>query len=489
MAFKQLYSQKVLQHVKKPQNLGEIKNPDGMATVGNPVCGDVMRLFIKVEKKKGQEFIKDIKFQTLGCLPGEEEIVLSNGDWGKIKDILLHSKVINGNGKETITVESYKRKYKGTILKIIPFVSPFNSFSLTPNHPVLSIKRKWLKKTRKSSSKCGLLRVDKKELSALKPDYIMANELDKGDYLIFSFSRTIKDKRFFNQKMMRLLGYYLSEGYITGGNVINFSFNRKEKKLIEEVKFLVFEITHKKTSERTRKNVTEIRFCSKKWADMFYSTAGRLAKNKNLSPSVLSLPFKKQWEMVKTYMLGDGDIYRRRPTDSETCRITTVSKSLAVQIQKILARGGIFASLRQILKKNCQIDGRKLKDSIQYLISFKLERKHKFVHKYLDYFLVPIRKIEKKYFNDFVYNFQVAEEPNSYLARGFIVHNCGAAIATSSMITTMVKGKPLNQAEKITNQAIAEALGGLPPVKMHCSVLAAEALQKAIADYRGKIKK
>ncbi|MCJ7804752.1 iron-sulfur cluster assembly scaffold protein, partial [Patescibacteria group bacterium] len=66
---------------------------------------------------------------------------------------------------------------------------------------------------------------------------------------------------------------------------------------------------------------------------------------------------------------------------------------------------------------------------------------------------------------------------------------CGAAIATSSIITTMVKGKPLSEAEKITNQAIAEALGGLPPVKMHCSLLAAEALQKAIADYRQKTKK
>ena len=63
---------------------------------------------------------------------------------------------------------------------------------------------------------------------------------------------------------------------------------------------------------------------------------------------------------------------------------------------------------------------------------------------------------------------------------------CGAAIATSSMITTMVKGKPLNEAEKITKQTIADALGGLPPVKMHCSVLAADALKKAIEDYRKK---
>jgi len=63
---------------------------------------------------------------------------------------------------------------------------------------------------------------------------------------------------------------------------------------------------------------------------------------------------------------------------------------------------------------------------------------------------------------------------------------CGAAIATSSMITTMVKGKPLEEAEKISEKAIAEALGGLPPVKLHCSVLAAEALKKAIENYRKK---
>ena len=47
--------------------MGKIKNPDGVATLGNPICGDVMRLFIKVGKKDGEEHIKDIKFQTLGC--------------------------------------------------------------------------------------------------------------------------------------------------------------------------------------------------------------------------------------------------------------------------------------------------------------------------------------------------------------------------------------------------------------------------------------
>ncbi len=66
----------------------------------------------------------------------------------------------------------------------------------------------------------------------------------------------------------------------------------------------------------------------------------------------------------------------------------------------------------------------------------------------------------------------------------FKTFGCAAAVATSSMITELVKGKSILEAEQITNQAIADALDGLPPVKMHCSNLAADALKKAIDDYR-----
>ncbi|MBU2577615.1 Fe-S cluster assembly scaffold protein NifU [Patescibacteria group bacterium] len=62
-----LYSEKVLDHFQNPRNLGEMENPDGVGTVGNRVCGDIMRLFIKVEKKGDEEIVKDVKFQTLGC--------------------------------------------------------------------------------------------------------------------------------------------------------------------------------------------------------------------------------------------------------------------------------------------------------------------------------------------------------------------------------------------------------------------------------------
>ncbi len=66
----------------------------------------------------------------------------------------------------------------------------------------------------------------------------------------------------------------------------------------------------------------------------------------------------------------------------------------------------------------------------------------------------------------------------------FKTFGCGAAIATSSMVTELVKGKTLEEALQISNKAVAEALGGLPSVKMHCSVLAEEALKSAVEDYK-----
>lgn len=71
----------------------------------------------------------------------------------------------------------------------------------------------------------------------------------------------------------------------------------------------------------------------------------------------------------------------------------------------------------------------------------------------------------------------------------FKTFGCGAAIATSSMVTELVKGKTIDEALKISNKAVAEALGGLPPIKMHCSVLAEDALKSAIEDYFKKNKK
>ena len=62
-----MYSDKVMEHFRNPRNMGEFRNPDGVGTVGNPVCGDLMYIYIKVKKQDGKEIIEDISFQTFGC--------------------------------------------------------------------------------------------------------------------------------------------------------------------------------------------------------------------------------------------------------------------------------------------------------------------------------------------------------------------------------------------------------------------------------------
>jgi len=61
------YSEKVMDHFQNPRNIGEIKNPDGLGRVGNPTCGDIMLLTIKVGERDSDEYIEDIKFKTFGC--------------------------------------------------------------------------------------------------------------------------------------------------------------------------------------------------------------------------------------------------------------------------------------------------------------------------------------------------------------------------------------------------------------------------------------
>lgn len=68
----------------------------------------------------------------------------------------------------------------------------------------------------------------------------------------------------------------------------------------------------------------------------------------------------------------------------------------------------------------------------------------------------------------------------------FETFGCGSAIASSSMATEMIKGKPVEEAAKLSNKAVAEALDGLPDYKMHCSVLAEEAIKSALEDYNSK---
>ena len=481
-----MYTEKVMEHFKHPHNLKEIKDADGIGKIGNPTCGDVLWVYIKVKKENGKEIIEDIGVKTFGCLPPEEKIVSDEG-WKNISSMKMGNPVINDLGNETNISKTFKINYNGSILKILPFVSPFNSFSVTPEHPILCIKRKWFK-TRSQEPHSKWPRIHDSNFLSKNPEFLKAKKLEEGDYLVFSFNQKVKDSNIFTKNLMRFIGYYLAEGYVTAENsVVNFSFHKNEQKPINEVRELIYKFTGKRGSQRTRKNVTEVYVCSRKLARLLTSFAGKYARKKRLSNEIMFLPAEKQIEIINTFYIGDGDSTIRRKGNTPTLRLATASENLAIQLQEILARNSIFASIvKRKARKKHFIDGREIKGNDLYIVSFEKERKHRSVHSMEKRFLIPIKKIEKKPYEGFVYNLHVHKKPNSYLVKGFAVHNCVAAIATSSMITDLAKGKTLEEAKKITRDDIKDALDGLPPNKVHCSNLSADGLHKAIEDYEKK---
>ncbi len=88
-----------------------------------------------------------------------------------------------------------------------------------------------------------------------------------------------------------------------------------------------------------------------------------------------------------------------------------------------------------------------------------------------------------------IMEFQIKVEDDQIADVKFKTFGCGAAIAVSSMVSELAKGKTLDEALSISKEAVANALGGLPPQKMHCSNLGADALRKAIEDYKNKQQK
>ena len=206
------YTEKVKEHFLNPKNYlkdDEKFEYDGYGKVGNPKCGDEMIFMIKVKDDK----IIDCRWKCFGCFEKGELISTPNG-FVEIEKIKIGDKIFNHLGKETVVEETFKRKYKGFISTITPLVSKFNTLTLTGEHPILAIKRKALKYSGKQKH-TSYLRVNKDILLKTKPCFILAKSLEKGDYLVYQPPTEVKDVKDIQESELKLLGFYLSEGYFS----------------------------------------------------------------------------------------------------------------------------------------------------------------------------------------------------------------------------------------------------------------------------------
>lgn len=507
-----LYSEKVMDHFRNPRNVGEIKDADGIGKVGNPVC-----------------------------LLGDEKISL-NDTSVCISNIPKEERALSHTGEYSNILNRFRRSYNGEILTLR---NKLGSVSLTPEHLVLAVKLPKGDKFLRTKGK-KTLDHDWYHASELKKGdialYPILKETKDADSVEVDVPKSEYDFRSeeiparipIDGDFLRLCGYFLSEGHVKDSpskTYIGFTLNIKEKAIAEDIKNIGGMLwgIEPKTKEKPKARSLEIFIYNATLARYFKKLFGKHAEHKKIPQFMMLLPPEKQKELIKGLWLGDGYVSLKR--ESPRAGYSTISYQLVQQLKMLLMRQEIAHSLyveaektrsgvkhkeayrihigdKQSLRKLCGILG----------IEFNYAKPEK-MHSWFDrnYFYTPITSIESRTASTDVYNLEV-ENAHSFTGEAFCLHNCGdlmwifikvskdangierlsdikfktfgcgAAIATSSMVTELARGKTLEEAMKITREDVATSLDGLPPIKMHCSNLAADGLRAAIEDYLKKKK-
>ncbi len=499
------YSEKVMDHFTNPRNVGEIPDADGVGKVGNPIC------------------------------LAEGTLVQLNNHMSEIENVGTTERVLTHEGVYSNVVSRSTRHYDGPMVRL---GNRLGQETMTPDHMVYAMKLPQSHTYRYTRRK-----------RAFKPEWFHASEIEPQDIALYPVLREEKDIGFLkiemekkaldyrsyelpervalSQDLLRLFGYYLAEGNtvtkVTKAH-IQFTFHSREIAYCEDVSRVVQDVFGLEAKIKTlrERNTATVVVNSARLARMFEQWFGERAANKRMLDFMIFLPAAKQKALVQGLWRGDGYVNVERK--SPRAGYVTISRELAYQIRMVLLRLGIISSTyieaakttngvnhresyrihvgdRSSLEKLCSILG------IEYLDSRPLR-----VHSWIEngFLHTPITSKDTVNYSGNVLNFEV-ENQHSFVTEGFACHNCGdlmwiyikvkddilvdvkfktfgcgAAIATSSMVTEMAKGKTLEEGMKITRKDVADALEGLPPQKMHCSNLAADGLHAAIKDYLTK---
>jgi Fe-S cluster assembly protein SufB len=190
------------------------------------------------------------------------------------------------------------------------------------------------------------------------------------------------------------------------------------------------------------KHEAQVYVYSRELMELCLRYAGSGSATKRLHADLMELPPGRQQLLVDTYLLGDGS---RGATESGRIKVraVTTSRTLAYQLQEVFARLGRYVGInvRKAFDETMP-DGRSIHHNVAYVLHYVEDPGNKYV--WFDAgrncFWVPIRKIESRPYEGWVYNLEMASSPNAYLAKGFAVHNCTAPIyATDSLHAAVVE--------------------------------------------------
>ena len=373
-----------------------------------------------------------------GCLPSWEEV--SYGDEMRcIRDVAIGDIVLNDRGEETSVAKIMRRGYRGDMVEITPR-SAGNRFHVTPEHPVLAIRRERVRSSLRGPAKWPDL--DMKRLETAEPEYVPAGELVPGDLLVFPVNTVERDDPTLSDDFLRLLGYYVAEGcstHFNGYPAIEWSLGDHETALADEISDLAERCIGKRPSRThdARKHGLYLVVYSAELCRMMEEHGGKYAHGKRFSKAVMDLPPHRQKLATDAYYRGDGSTAREGRLTR--VRALTVSRTLAFQIQELLARRGIFVYLNvRKASDETMKDGRVIRHSTAYVMFHAEGTRSRRAIRRDGHYLVPVRAIERQPYDGYVYNFETATDPHSYLVKGFAVHNCTAPMRDENQLHAAV---------------------------------------------------
>jgi Fe-S cluster assembly protein SufB len=388
-----------------------------------------------------------------GCHPAGEQVLTGKG-WRNIEGIKAGDTVYDHNGKLQKVRAAMVRQFKGEMITVRP-MSRYNSFQLTPEHPVYAIKRADVLKPRKQRKDNWLPEVDTQNLLKATPQFIKADELEKGDFVLVPKLQR-QDSTAFNDAELELLGYYLAEGsscfnQLNKQHVNSFAFGIYEEKLIERTKNLIEKLSGKNAYvvKNEERNGANVQFYSAEMSDWFVQHCGKYATEKTLSEDLMNVSPRQAKIFLDAYLAGDGNVCERE--NSTMVRFCTASEKLAQQVQMLLNKLDIQAWI-QVREGGEAVFSKQQPERIinrqpLYQVGYTENKKWDMVRETETHFIVPIREITRESFDDLVFNIDVAET-HSYLVKGFAVHNCTAPqFDTNQLHAAVVELVALDNAE------------------------------------------
>jgi Fe-S cluster assembly protein SufB len=381
-----------------------------------------------------------------GCLP-EGELVSLGDEMVPIDTVQPGTLAMNSDGYLAPVISTRRRSYQGEMLKIVP-LSVGNAFELTPEHPVWTLPRSAIARPRTNRPKTRWDIVEAR-VARTEPAWVPAGELEAGDLVCFPIAVRTQDHPELSDDLLRFLGYYLAEGSAFRNGVSNvptvaLSFHADEADLIADAQGLMTRLAGRPAGVQrvAIKHEARVFVYSEPLMSLAQRFCGTGSATKRLAGDLMELPPERQRLLLDTYLAGDGSRHLR-DNGRTLVRASTVSRVLAFQLQEIIARLGIYAGIQiRGAFTEAMPDGRVISHREQYSLHFEEgATTRRVIHdRVRNCFWVPIRRIDRRPHDGWVYNLEMGSAPNAYLARGFAVHNCTAPIyATDSLHAAVVE--------------------------------------------------